>query len=260
MIKHASNYSLGLKRFISGFHFLLARPRLWWLGVVPMIIGIIMLVIMFTTFFNYYGDLHGWIVGHMGHLHLDNPDAWWMHVLNVLLWIVDLILQILVVLISIILILLVFYVGTLIISSPFNDMLSEKVEEIVTGEKAPSFSFRRLVRETGHTMWVEFLKGLLFIGVPVILLVMLLIPIVGGPLYLVITITFGMWDLGFTYIDYPMGRKSMGFKDRMRFALKHKWALTGFGAIFIIPFASFFFIAPMAVGGTLLYIDCKKRA
>lgn len=259
VLSHASNFSLGFKKFLAGFSFLMARPKLWWLALVPLCISIIMLIVMFAGFFHYYGDLHGWIVSHLGHLHLDNPDVWWMHVLNVLLWMVDLILQILVILVSIILILIAFYVITLIIASPFNDLLSEKVEKMVTGMGPPQFSMRRLIRETAHTMWVEVLKGLLFIAVPVVLLVLLFIPVVGGPLYLIITIVFGMWDLGFTYLDYPMGRRHMSFGDRLRFAWRERMALIGFGSIFIIPFASFFLIAPMTVGGTLLYIESTKR-
>lgn len=260
MIHHASQYHLGIRKFLAGFSFLLARPKLWWLALVPLTISIIMLVVMFGGFFHYFGDLHAWIISNMGDLRIDDPDAWWMHAINGLLWFVDLVLKLIVLLVSIILILLAFYVITLIISSPFNDLLSERVEEEVTGISSPPFSFRRLARETGHTMWVESLKGLLFIAVPVVSLILLVIPIVGGPLYLAVTIIFGMWDLGFTYIDYPMGRKHMGFGDRLRFAWKRRTALIGFGLIFIIPFASFFIIAPMTVGGTLLYSEFTKSS
>jgi len=134
------NVAQGFRSFFSGISFLIARPRLWWLAIIPACIGLIMLIIMFAGFFHYYGDLHAWIISHIGHLHLDNPDVWWMHVLNALLWVVDLIVQLLAVLISVILIVLVFYIATLIVSAPFNDMLSERVEEEVTGIKAPPFS------------------------------------------------------------------------------------------------------------------------
>jgi CysZ protein len=259
MLHHASSFAIGFKNFFSGISFLIARPRLWWFAVVPASIGLIMLVLMFVGFFHYYGDLHAWIISHVGHLHIDDPDAWWMHVLNVLLWVVDLIVQLLVVLVSAILILLSFYIATLIISAPFNDMLSERVEEEVTGVKAPPFSFRRMIRETGHTMWIEILKGLVFISVPVVSLVLLVIPAVGGICYIAVTLIFGMWDMGFTYIDYPMGRRHMSFMQRMRFAWQNKSALVGFGWIFLIPFLNFFFIAPMAVGGTLLFLACEKQ-
>lgn len=253
------HFAQGFRSFFSGISFLIARPRLWWLAIVPASIGIIMLIVMFVGFFHYYGDLHAWIISHVGHLHIDNPDAWWMHVLNVLLWVVDLLVQLLVVLVSAILILLVFYIATLVISAPFNDMLSERVEEEVTGVKTPPFSIKRMIRETGHTMWIEVLKGLVFISVPIVSLVLLIIPAIGGICYLVVTLIFGMWDMGFTYIDYPMGRRHMSFMQRMRFAWRNKSALVGFGWIFIIPFLNFFFIAPMAVGGTLLYLKCEKQ-
>lgn len=253
------HFAQGFRSFFSGISFLLARPRLWWLAIIPLTIGIVMLVLMFVSFFHYYGDLHTWLISHMGDLQLDNPDAWWMHVLNAILWVVDLIVQLLVVLISVILILLVFYIFTVIIAAPFNDMLSERVEEEVTGVKAPPFSLRRMVRETGHTMWIELLKGLVFISVPIVSLVLLLIPAIGGICYIAVTIVFGMWDMGFTYVDYPMGRRHMSFAQRMRFAWRNKSALTGFGWIFIIPLLNFFFIAPMAVGGTLLFLKCEKK-
>jgi uncharacterized protein involved in cysteine biosynthesis len=69
-----------------------------------------------------------------------------------------------------------------------------------------------------------------------------------------------MWDLGFTYVDYPMGRMQMSFKDRLKFAWDKKFALIGFGSIFVIPFASFFVIAPMTVGGTLMFSELKDKS
>lgn len=252
-------FAQGFKSFFAGISFLAVRPRLWWLALIPACIGVIMLIVMFVGFFHYYSDLHAWIISHVGHLHLDNPDVWWMHILNVLLWVVDFIVQLLVVLISVILILITFYVLTLIVAAPFNDMLSERVEEEVTGIKAPPFSLKRMVKETGHTMWIELLKGLVFISVPVVSLVLLIIPAIGGICYLAVTIVFGMWDLGFTYVDYPMGRRHMSFAQRMRFAWRNKTALVGFGFIFIIPFLNFFFIAPMAAGGTLLFLKCTEK-
>ncbi len=259
MPQSIASFSLGFKKFLAGFSFLLARPKLWWLAVVPLAISIVMFIVMVGAFFHYYADLHTWILSQMGHLHIDSLTAWWVYIVNALLWIVNGIISVLVVLVSVLLILIVFYAVTMIIASPFNDLLSERVEEIVTGKESPPFSLTRLIRETGHTMWVELLKGLLFLAVPLVMLILLVLPVVGGPLYLVVTILFGMWDLGFTYIDYPMGRQLMSFGERLRTAWRHKTALAGFGAIFIVPFASFFLIAPMTVGGTLLYLECIEQ-
>ena len=249
----------GFGCLMRGFAFLASHPRLWPWAIIPTIINIILLVVMIFAFVHYYGPLHGWLTAHLGHLDIQNPTTWYWHVVDALLWIVDAIFQLLIVLMSLMLMLIVSYVLGLIIAAPFNDALSERVEILVTGAEPPPFSWKKFIFDTLRTIRIEAIKAAILLAIPIVLFVLSFIPIVGAPLYIILTFFFGAWDLGFTYADLPMGRRVLPFRDRVAFAKANKWALIGLGSGFIIPFFALLFSPPMVVGGTLLYIQTSHR-
>ena len=102
---------------------------------------------------------------------------------------------------------------------------------------------------------IESIKAIVLLVIPLVLFVLNIIPVVGAPIYVALTLIFGAWDLGFSYADLPMGRKITPLSERWRFAKENKWMLTGLGIGFAIPFFSLVFAAPLVVGGTLLYVD-----
>jgi CysZ protein len=226
----------------------------------PTLINLLLLAAMLFAFVHYYGDIYGWLTAHIGHLNIANPDTWYWRVLDALLWVADLLLQILIVLISLVLLLIVAYALSFIVAGPFNDALSERVEVMVTGHEPPPFSFGKFIKDILRTVRIEAIKAVILLSIPIVLFVLNFIPVVGGLLYVVLTFVFGAWDLGFSYADIPNGRRVVPLRERWRFARKNRWALIGLGAGFIIPFFSLIFAAPMVVGGTLMYIDSHKAS
>ena len=116
--------------------------KLWPWAIAPTIINLALLALMIYGFIHYYGNMYDWVSGHLGHITIANPDAWYWHAVNIVLWIFDVIFQIFVVLVSLILLLIVSYALGFIIAAPFNDALSERVETIATGVEPPPFSFK----------------------------------------------------------------------------------------------------------------------
>jgi uncharacterized protein involved in cysteine biosynthesis len=234
---------------------LVHSPKLWPWAIAPTIINIALLALMIYGFIHYYGTMYDWVSAHLGHITLANPDTWYWHILNGFLWVVDVIFQVFVVLISLILLLVVSYALGFVIAAPFNDALSERVETLATGVEPPPFLFKKFCADMIRIIRIEGIKAIILLLIPIVLFVLNIIPVIGAPLYVALTLTFGAWDLGFSFADLPMGRKVSPLRERWRFARENKWMLTGLGIGFIIPFFSLIFAAPMVVGGTLLYID-----
>lgn len=245
----------GFRFLIRGFTFLLRNPRLWPWAVIPTIINLLLLAVMLGLFVHFYGEIYDWLSSHLGLGGWEDPTAWWQMFLNWILWVVNLLFQIFIVLLSLIILLIVSYAASFIVAGPFNDLLSEKVEVIVTGEEEPPFTIKKFLSDLWRTIKVESLKALILLAIPVVLFVFSFIPVIGAPLYVFLTFVFGAWDLGFSYADLPFGRKARPFSERWEFAKRERWALIGLGSGFIIPFFALVFAPPMVVGGTLLYID-----
>lgn len=245
----------GFGYLLKGFTFLTAHPKLFVWAVIPTAINLLLLGVMLGLFVHFFGDLYGWLSTHLGLSGFEHPAHWWQSLMNGLLWVVGFLFQIFIVLISIILLLIVSYAASFIIAGPFNDILSEHVEVIVTGIEAPPFTVKKFLSDLWRTIRVESIKAAILLAIPVVFFVLSFIPVVGGPLYVVLTLVFGAWDLGFSYADLPFGRKAESFGVRWAFAKKHRWALVGLGSGFIIPFFALVFAPPMVVGGTLLYLD-----
>ncbi len=249
----------GVGCLFRGFTFLASHPRLWKWAILPTLINIILLIVMIAGFAHYYTDIYGWLTTHLGHLDIENPTTWYLHVADALLWVLNLIFQILIVILSLIILLIISYVTGLIIASPFNDALSERVETLVAGTEPPPFAWKKFIRDLCRTIRIEALKAAMLLAIPVVLFILNVIPVVGSPLYVALTLLFGSWDLGFAYADLPMGRRVLPFRERIAFGLKNKWAMVGLGSAFVVPFFNLLFVAPMVVGGTLLYIELRDQ-
>lgn len=254
------DFLAGFGCLIDGFTYLVSHPKLWKWAILPTLINIALLIIMIGAFFHYYGALYGWLTAHLGHIGIENPVSWYMHVLSWLLWVLNLLFQILIVILSLILLLIISYVLGLIVASPFNDALSERVETMVSGTEPPAFSWKKFLVDLVRTIRIEAIKAAILLSIPVVLFVLNVIPAVGSPLYVVLTLIFGAWDLGFAYADLPMGRRVLPFRERIKFGLENKWAMIGLGSAFVIPFFNLIFVAPMVVGGTLLYAELQQKS
>ncbi|MBT3182168.1 MAG: hypothetical protein HN337_06660 [Deltaproteobacteria bacterium] len=248
----------GFLHIFKGFKFLTSHRRLWVWAIIPTLINLLIVVAMISIFTHYYGDFYGWLASHMGNLDIANPTAWYMHILDGILWVLNILFQILIILISLILMLVIAYGLSFIVAAPFNDALSERVETALTNNEPPPFSMKKFVGDMLRIIKIESIKAAILLAIPILLFILNIIPVIGGPIYVFLTLIFGAWDLGFAFADLPMGRKVIPLKERWGFAKKNKWALIGFGTGFIIPFFTLVFAAPMVVGGTLLYVEKSK--
>ncbi len=153
----------------------------------------------------------------------------------------------------------VFFVFTPIanlIAAPFNALMSEKIEQKLTGTLTDT---NTNLSELMINAVKSQLRKLVYIALwSIALLLVTIIPLINfiAPFLWII---FGSWLLCLEYMDYPMGNHDLTF-DQQKKALKSKRGLSlGFGlgtlVITSIPFVNFFAIPIAVAGATALWVD-----
>lgn len=188
----------GLDCFLNGFSLIL-KPGLRQYFVIPILINTVVLLLLAGTGYQYFNS---WIDIIMGWF----PD--WMSALYWLVWIIAL-------LVVLVLVLFLFTFIANIIASPFNALLSIKVEEQLTG--SPPVSNVSIWMVLPRTIAREVMK--LFYVIPRLLFLVILtvIPVVNtvSPFLWVL---FGAWMMAIQYADYGADNNDLSFgelKDRL---------------------------------------------
>lgn len=145
----------------------------------------------------------------------------------------------------------IFLVAYPVVSAPFIDLLTEKVEAIVRGGH-PAVGF-----------WAGALQAVAH-GAAKSLLYLLAIVAATGLSWLtgvgaVLGVALGALFLAYDGFDYPLARRRVGFVGKWRYLFRHPALTLGYSAsasaVFLVPLA--FVVAPplSAVGATLAYLD-----
>lgn len=142
------------------------------------------------------------------------------------------------------------------LAAPFNGLLSEKVEEKLTGQVSSDGSFADIVKDTPRTLSREWCKFRYYLPRAIgFLLLSWLIPVIGQ----IIWFLFVAWMMAVQYKDYPFDNHKINF-DLMKDQLRDKKSLSfSFGitvAIFaMVPIVNLI-VMPVAIcGATALWVD-----
>ncbi|MBI5186492.1 MAG: EI24 domain-containing protein [Nitrospinae bacterium] len=147
-----------------------------------------------------------------------------------------------------------------IIAFPFADLLTQKVEEIVTGthvEDSGLFlgnlgkivrGMREELKRIGFVLFVFFL-----------LFPLNLLPGLGQVLYLFLNSLVVAVFLGLEFFSYSMDRRSFTFRQKMGFARRRFLNVLGVGisayALMLVPLVNFGVLPLAAVGATLDFFE-----
>lgn len=226
----------GAWHVIAGFAFLLKRPRLWPLAVLPAVTAVVCI-------------LGGFFIGMFAIPFLEQtllPERGKVTAgLGIVLY-------------------LALLVGTLaagvvtglavamLLAAPVLELLSRKVEAYVRVD---------VLEPEGGWKWelVQSFKGALyFVGAAPGVLLLSLIPLVGPPLGLL----WGAHALALQQTDVPLARRGMGFGARRAWHRKWRPESLGFGLVglvtLLVPLANFLLAPALAVGGTLLVLELEE--
>ncbi|PCI60594.1 MAG: sulfate transporter CysZ [Gammaproteobacteria bacterium] len=142
------------------------------------------------------------------------------------------------------------------IAAPFNGLLAEKIEAVLTGHQLSGGSFSDVIKDIPRTLHREWRKLRYYLPRALgFFMLMLVLPIFGQ----IIWFLFTAWIMAIQYKDYPFDNHKIPF-DEMRYKLQqHKGLSYSFGvsvAIFsMIPLVNLV-VMPVAIcGATALWVD-----
>lgn len=221
---------------------LLGKPEIRVYVVIPL--GINMLLFGALVWFGYsqFTQLIGWLMSSL-------PDWDWLVVLEWVFWLFFVVLAALTVFFT-------FTPVANLIAAPFNALMAEKIEEMLTGKPVASdVSFARMAIDAIGSQLGKLVYILLWaIG----LFLFSLIPVINlvAP---ILWIVFGSWLLSLEYFDYPMGNHDLVFAEEKRLLRERRGIALGFGGgvmvMTSIPVVNFFAMPVAVAGATLLWVE-----
>ncbi len=234
----------GLDCFLDGFS-LIRRPGLRRFFIVPIIINVIVLVTLAWFSYSRFG---GWVDGIMGWF----PD--WLSLIYWLVWIIALI-------VVLVLVLFAFTMIANIIASPFNAVLSIKVEEALTGKPpvAEVSALMVLPRAVGREISKLFYVLPRLIGL-LILTVIPLLNVFSPPLWLL----FGAWMMALQYADYAADNNDVSIADLLDRLRSNRLQSLVFGLpaylLLTLPIVNLVLMPVGVAGGTRFWVERLRQA
>jgi CysZ protein len=222
---------------LAGFGFLLKRPRLWPLALLPAILTVACLAAgLMAALYSMHRVETALVPGP------DKIGATLGFALTLVVWIGTLVSG-----------LVLGLAVALLLSAPALERLSLNVDALVRGERIDNS------RGLGWEI-VESFRGTLFfvIAAPGVFLLSL-IPIVGPPMGLL----WGAYALAFQQTDAALARRGLDFGARRAWHRYWKLESMGFGITglltLIVPFVNVLITPALAVGGTLLVLELEDQ-
>jgi len=184
---------------------------------------------------------------------LPHGDAWYWAALYWLVWT-------LAVLVTAVLVFFTFTVVGNLIASPFNDLLSERTEQALSGETNNEvFSISQFLSDSWRTVLMEAKKMSIFVVVMVLILPLNLLPGVGNGVYTVLAVGLTLFFLSFEYLGFVMVRKRKYFSEQKSYIFARKFLMLGFSCgvmtLLMIPFLQMLCIPLAVIGVTRLWCE-----
>jgi len=146
------------------------------------------------------------------------------------------------------------------LAAPFNGLLSEKMEAILTKQQPPSGNAFDIIKDIPRTLSREWCKLTYYVPRAIgFFLIMWFLPLIGQ----VIWFLFVAWMMAIQYKDYPFDNHKIPFNQMKAELNDHKGLSYSFGitvAIFsMIPLVNLI-VMPVAIcGATALWVDRYKN-
>lgn len=234
----------GARDVARGFAFLKQHPRLWKYVVAPALVTLLLLVAIVAAALHAADSLVTWLAGHLPSFLVD-IGTW-------LLW--------LVVLAALVVgALLVFVSVAGMVAGPFNELLSERVEQELTGTPAPRFSLAAFAR--GAAVGIAHSLRRLAVALITAGLVFALgfIPVVGTIAALVIGFWLAARSTAYDCYDAVLARRELPYRDKLAYLRSHRSRTLGLGAtvaaMLLVPGLNLLALGIGAIGATLAAHD-----
>lgn len=237
----------GLNHLLIGFQ-LIRRREVRFYVLTPLLINILTFSLLFAISGHYFNIFVQWIESLL-------PS--WLAWLAVILWLIF----------GIACIVSLGFLFTIIatfIAAPFNSLLAEKVQLMITGELPPSakITVASSLKLLPSILKRECQKLLYVLPRALGFLILFWIPVVGliAPF---LWFMFSAWCVAMEYVDYPMDNNLVKFpamKQRLR---QHKSLNLGFGlatlGLTMLPIVNLFVMPAAIAGATHLWVIHYKQ-
>lgn len=185
--------------------------------------------------------------------YIPQGDAWYWSILSGLLWVVA-------VLLTAVLVFFSFTVVGNLLASPFNDLLSERTEEVLSGvANDEPFAIALFIKDALQTVLMEAKKMSIFVVVMIVILPLNLVPGVGNSIYSVLAVGLTLFFLCFEYLGFVLVRKRQFFAEQKRYIFARKFLMLGFSCgvmvLLAIPFMQLLCIPLAVIGVTRLWCE-----
>ncbi len=234
---------------LSGFGYLLAgfklllRPALWPYLLLPLLINMLVFGLLLWLAADQFGAVVDMLLPTL-------PE--WLAWLAWLLWLIFM-------LVAAIIIFFTFSIIANLIAAPFNGLLAEAVERLLTGTPPPpAGSLWQALRETPRALADELRKLAYYLlwAVPLGLLFLLPLINLAAPL---LWMLFSAWMLALQYLDYPLGNHGLRFAaQRQRLRGQPLLGLGFGGAVLLatlIPLLNLIIMPAAVAGATRLWVE-----
>ena len=150
------------------------------------------------------------------------------------------------------------------IATPFNDILSEKVERLYAGATMETFSARRFVQTMAIGLHSSLRIMLVTFALLACAMLLNLIPVFGPALATAASVAITIRFLTLQFTAYSMDRRLFTYGQRREFLRRNRARTVGLGSmaflVMLVPVINAFFIPVSAVAGTLLFCDTQRPA
>jgi CysZ protein len=238
-----------------GFALLWRERSLWPVAALPFLVNVMAFGLAIAAFVAYLDVIAAPI---QRALDVGEPSVWygylWYGPLLVLALAVK---ALLLVALGVAIYFLFTVIGSLV-AAPFLDVLSERVERIVTGGAPRARSLGESLRLAGRSVIEEGKRSAFFLAVQAAILVFGLIPGV-QPVAAAASLAFTALFLPLDFTAYSLDRRRVPFRARRHWIWTHKSEMLGFGgfglALFFVPGLSFLCLPWLVTSGTLLVLE-----
>lgn len=241
-----TDFISGFRYFLSGVR-LISRPRLRRFVIIPVLINTLVFTAAIWLGIVQFNSLLGWV--------LPVDSGWFAEVARAVLWVVF----------SFLVLLILFFVFSVfanLIGSPFNGMLSEKVEMLLSGTlQDGGHSSGAMFREVLSSLAGEMRKLRYFLVISATIFLFSLIPLVNAAAPFLWAF-FTAWMLSLEYIAYPMENHGMYFSHARKASESHRFLLLGFGTAVLlgtlVPVVNFLVMPAAVAGATEMWVERMK--
>lgn len=264
-----SDFRLGLNQYSKSFNFI-RRNGMLHFYLYPILLIVVLAATSFFGIQSLVDLISVWLNGYLGAEEIPADDFWGKtkaffseagrYIVQALVWAS---------------LLLVFYklqkYIVLIVMSPVMALVSERTDEIVTGNRYP-FSLKQVLKDVFRGVGIALRNGAIELLITVVLLTLNLLvtiffsplTIITSPLVTVALFVIGAYFYGFSTIDYTSERYRLNMADSVQLVRRNRGLAVANGSVFmlwlIVPFFGTYvgtIIAPITctVGATLALLE-----